>query len=70
MDTPDESTSQSKFEFELYIVQAKKASYRRSTVRNCKINTNAAAKKRLLFHVFLISQYTRKGLLAFARFMI
>ena len=62
LDTPDESTS--KPEFELYIVQA-----RRSTVRNCKINTNAAAK-RLLFHVFLISQYTSKELLAFSRSMI
>ena len=34
LDTPDESTSQSKSEFELYIVQARKASYRKSTVRN------------------------------------
>ena len=59
LDTPNESTSQLKSEFELYIVQARKASYRRS-VRNCKINTNAAAKKRLLFHVSLIPQYTKK----------
>ena len=45
LDTPDEFTSQSKSEFELYIVKVRKVSYRRSIVRNCKISTNAAAKK-------------------------